>query len=152
MISDRGPTEINRDCGNRLLYGCRTFVRHRRSNHRRGNDDGLTAYLRPGFRRNIEVRVSFKSKSLDRLATYRPQLIVTRSFIYDGCLVVSDVRDIRSLTNDGDVAFGRKKCLLHPRRAKFAAGDEAVLIRADVIITVRPIVNAGALIEARFRR
>ncbi|MEN3370133.1 MAG: hypothetical protein V7609_2276 [Verrucomicrobiota bacterium] len=35
---------------------------------------------------------------------------------------------------------------------EFIAGNERVLIGADVVITIRPIVDAAAAIEARFRR
>ena len=56
------------------------------------------------------------------------------------------------MIDDRDVAFRWEKSLLDPRRAKFARRDETILVRTDVVIIVRPIVDPGALIEARFRR
>lgn len=89
---------------------------------------------------------------MDRLATDRPELIITGSFIDDGRVLVGDVGDIGRLINDRDVAFRWQKRLLSPRRTEFATSDETILIGSDIIITVRPIPNSGALIETGFRR
>ena len=36
--------------------------------------------------------------------------------------------------------------------AEIVARDKRILVRPDVVITVRPIMDAAAAIEARFRR
>ena len=136
-----------------MLYRRRTFIRNRRRDHRRSDDDRFAAHF--GSRRstgNIEIRISFESKALHRLATNRTQLIVTRTFVDDHRVIVSNVRDVGRLIDNRHVPLGRKQCLLDSRRAKFAARDERILVGTNVVITVRPIPNSGALIETRFRR
>ncbi len=153
LIRDRGPAEIDRRDSDRLFHSWRPFVRDRLSNHRRGDDNRFTAHFRSRrFAGKIDIHISFESIPLDRLATDRAQFIVIRAFIHDGRVAVSNVGDVRGLIDDRHVAFRRKQRLLNPRRAEFAARDETILIRPDVIIVVGPVVNAGALVELRFRR
>src|SRR5207249_9934094 len=66
--------------------------------------------------------------------------------------VVRDIGDVGGVLDDGHVARGRNVRVFEPRRAKLFCFDEAILVRTDVVITVRPIVDAGSAIEARFRR
>jgi hypothetical protein len=75
-----------------------------------------------------------------------------RSLVHDGGVVVSDVGDVGRLIDDRHVALGRHDRALNARRAELFRLDEAVLLGADVIIVIGPIMNAGAAIEARFRR
>src|ERR1700682_6158474 len=79
----------------------------------------------------------------------RAQFVITRSLIYHSRVVVSDVRDVGCLINDGDVALAGHNGTFTLPGAKFARGHEAVLIWSDVIIIVGPIVNATTPIEAR---
>lgn len=89
---------------------------------------------------------------MHRFATHRAHLIVTRSFIHNGRVVVSDVGDVGSLINNRHIALRRQERLLNPRRAEFATGDEGILIGPDVVIIIRPIMDPSALIESCFRR
>lgn len=152
MIGDGRPTEIDRGARERLFYSCRAFVCDWRRNDRRGDNHGFTANLWPGqLGGNIYVHVSFKPITLNRLTADCFQLIVIRTFVNNGRIVISDVRNVGRLINDGNIALGRQKRLLHSRRAKFATRDKAILVRTDIIITIRPVMNAGVLIETRFR-
>ena len=82
----------------------------------------------------------------------RAQFVVVGPLIYNGRVVVSDVGNVGRLIDDGDVALDWNNCAPSSRRAELSCFDEAILIRSDVVIIVRPIVNAGAAIEARFGR
>ena len=131
----------------------RTFVRDRLRDHGRSDNHRLTTNFGTMFAHaKIDIHISLESITLNRFATDRTQLVIIRALVYNGRVVVSDVRDVGRLIHDGDIAFGREECLLDTRRAEFATGNEAILIGPDVVIIVGPIVNAGALIESRFRR
>ena len=91
-----------------MFHRGRTFVRNRRRDHRRGDHYSLTAHLwsrRAG--RKIDIHISLESISLHRFATDRTQLIVTRTFVDDGGVVVTDVGDVGGLINDRHVALRR---------------------------------------------
>lgn len=110
MIGNRFPTEIDGGCSNRLFHAWRALARHRRGDHRRRNHDGFASNLWPWrFAGNIDIDIPLKSKSLNRFATLRAHLIITRSLIHDGRIVVGDIGDIGGLINDGDIAFRRQK-------------------------------------------
>ena len=149
MIRDRGPTEIDRRGSDCLLHRGRPFICHWRSNHRRGHDNSLTAHfwsrLTTG---NLDIYVSLEPIALHRFATNRTELIVIRTFVDDRCVFISDVRDVGGLIDDRHVALRRQERLLNSRRAEFSTCDETVLVGTDVVIIVRPIANACALVEA----
>ena len=136
-----------------MLHRARPFVRGRLRDNWRGNDHGFAPHFRsrraPG---KIDIRVSLESISLHRFATDRTELIIAWAFVHDGRVVVSDVSDVGRLVDNRHAALRREQRLLHSRRAKFAARDETILVGADVIIIVGPIVNAGVPVESRFRR
>src|SRR5439155_14440 len=92
------------------------------------------------------------SQALDRLLRPRANFIVARPLVHNRGVVVRDIGDVGRLIDDGHVARGRNDRVFEPRRAKLFCFDEAILVRTDVVITVRPIVDAGSAIEARFRR
>lgn len=108
MIGDRGPAEIDRRGGNGLFHGRWPFVRHRLSNHRRGNNNSVPPHLWPRrFGGNVDIDVSFESITLHGLATDRAQLVIARPFVNDRCVVVSYVGDIGRLIDNRHVAFRR---------------------------------------------
>jgi len=82
----------------------------------------------------------------------RANFVVAWALVHNRGVVVRDVGDVGRLIDDGHVAFGRNDRVFEPRRAKLFCLDEAILVRTDVVITVRPIVDAGSVIEARFWR
>jgi len=113
----------------------------------------LTAHNRPRFAHvDINIDFAFESQALDRLLRLRANFVVARTLVHNRGVVVGDVSDVGRLINDGHVALRRNDRAFEPRRAKLFCFDEAILVRTDVVITVRPIVNAGPAIEARFRR
>ena len=87
---------------------------------------------------------------MNRLPTARTQLVVAWALIYDRRVTVGDVGDVCRLIDDRYVALGRNDGCLDTVRAKLIGGNETVLVRADVIIIVRPVMNTGAPIETRF--
>jgi hypothetical protein len=84
------------------------------------------------------------------LLRLRANFVVARALVHNRGVVVRDVGDVGRLIDDGYVALGRNDRVFEPRRAKLFCFDEAILVRTDVVITVRPIVDAGPAIEARF--
>lgn len=82
----------------------------------------------------------------------RAHFVIIRSLIHYRRVVVSNVCDVGRLIDDGHVAFRRQQRLFYPRRPEFAARDEAILVRTNIVITIGPISNASALIESRFWR
>jgi hypothetical protein len=90
--------------------------------------------------------------SLHRLLTPRAHLLVVRPLIHDRRIRVGDVGDVRGFIHEGDVALGRNHGAADMLRPEFIPGNKRVLIRADVVITIRPIVDPTPAIEARFRR
>jgi len=112
----------------------------------------LTAYNRPRLAHvDVNIDFAFESQALDRLLRLRANFVVARALVHNRGVVVRDVGDVGRLIDDGHVAFGRNDRVFEPRRAKLFCFDEAILVRTDVVITVRPIVDAGPAIEARFR-
>ncbi len=135
-----------------LFHSPRPFVRLRRRYYRRSYDDGFTLNKRSRwFDRNIDVHVPLKSKPLYWLAALGTHLVIIRTFVDDRCVVVGDIGDVGGLIDDSDIAFRRQDRGLNPLRAKLPGCDEGILVRPDVVIVIRPIVDAGALIEPRFR-
>ena len=113
----------------------------------------MTAHNRPRLSCvDVNIDFAFESQALDRLLRLRANFVVARALVHNRGVVVRDVRDVGRLIDDGHVALGRNDRVFEPRRAKLFCLDEAILVRTDVIITVRPIVDAGPAIEARFRR
>jgi len=122
-------------------------------NQRRGNDNGLTAHNRPRLPYvDVNIDFAFESQALDRLLRLRANFVVARTLVHNRGVVVRDVGDVGRLIDNGHVALGRNERVFEARRAKLFCFDEAILVRTDVVITVRPIVDAGSAIEARFRR
>jgi len=89
---------------------------------------------------------------LHRCTADRAEFLIARSLVHDGRVVVSDIGDVGRLINNRHAAFWRQQGLLNPRRAKFSTGDKTILVGTNVVVTVGPVMNAGALIESRFRR
>ena len=113
----------------------------------------MTAHNRPRFAHiDINIYFAFESQALDRLLRLRANFVVARTLVHNRGLVVRDVGDVGRLIDDGHVVLGRNERAFEPRRAKLFRFDEAILVRTDVVITVRPIVDAGPAIEACFRR
>ena len=153
MIGNRAPTEIDTDLRDILLHPCRPFARYRCGNHRRGHDHGFALNERPRrFDIHVDIDVPFQTKSLHRLATLRAHLVEVRSFVDDGRVFVSDVGDVGRLIDEGHIAFGREDGGLDSLRAEFSCRNKTILVGTDVVIIIGPIVDAGALIESRFRR
>ena len=113
----------------------------------------MTAHNRPRLAHvDVNIDFAFESQALDRLLRPRANFIVARPLVHNRGVVVRDIGDVGRLIDDGHVARGRNDRVFEPRRAKLFCFDEAILVRTDVVITVRPIVDAGSAIEARFRR
>ena len=109
MIGNCFPAEIDRDCSNGLFHIRRPLARHRCRNHRCRNHDGFASNLWPLRFAGNDIDVSLKLKSLHRFAALRAHLIITRSLIHDGRIVVGDIGDVGGLINDGDIALRRQK-------------------------------------------
>jgi len=113
----------------------------------------LTSHNRPRLSYvDVNIDFAFESQALDRLLRLRADFIIARALVHNRGVVVRDVGDVGRLIDDGHVALGLNDRVFEPRRAKLFCLDEAILVRTDVVITVRPIVDAGPAIEARFRR
>ncbi len=113
----------------------------------------MTAHNRPRLAHvDVNIDFAFQSQALDRLLRLRANFVVARALVHNRGVVVRDVGDVGRLIDDGHVALGGNDRAFEPRRAKLFCFDEAILVRTDVVITVRPIVDAGSAIEARFRR
>ncbi len=90
--------------------------------------------------------------TLDGPLTARTHLLVVRSFIHDHRIRVGDVGDIRRLKHDRDIALGWNHDASDALRSEFICRHEGVLVGSDVVIIIRPVPDAAATIEARFRR
>lgn len=113
----------------------------------------MTAHNRPWLAHvDVNINFTFDSQALDRLLRLRANFVVARTLVHNRGVVVRDVGDVGRLIDDGHVALGGNDRAFEPRRAKLFCFDKAILVRTDVVITVRPIVDAGRAIEARFRR
>ena len=153
MIADCRPTEIDRNLRDVLFHNPRSFARLWRRNHRRSHDHGFALNKRTWcFDIHVDADVAFQAKSLHRLAALRAHFVIIWSLIHDRRVVVSNVRDVGGLIDDGHIAFRRHNRGLDPLRAEFSGRDKTILVRTDVVIVIGPIVDAGALIESRFRR
>ncbi|MDB6147369.1 MAG: hypothetical protein JWO45_1033 [Spartobacteria bacterium] len=104
------------------------------------------------FRLCIEGYLTFQFEVLDWLLRARTQFIVVWALVHDACVGVSDIRHVCSLIDNSDVALGRNDCLFSPSRPKLSGWHETILRRPDVVVTVGPVANTGAPIEARFGR
>ena len=96
--------------------------------------------------------LALESQTLDRSVSASAQFVIVRSLVYDRRVVVSDVRDICRLIDDGHVTIGRNNNALDALRSKLICRNETILVWADVVIIIGPIVDAVALIETRFWR
>ena len=113
----------------------------------------MTSHNRPRLACvDVNIDFAFESQALDRLLRLRANFVVARTLVHNRGVVVGDVGDVGRLSDDGHVALGRNDRVFEARRAKLFCLDEAILVRTDVVITVRPIVDAGSAIETRFRR
>lgn len=84
--------------------------------------------------------------------TARTNLVVVRPLIDYSRVRISDVGHIGRFVHDGDVAFGRYDGAPDLLCTEVASAHESVLIGADLVIVVGPIMDAAATIEARFGR
>ena len=153
MIGNRAPTEIDTDLRNVLFHPRRPFARYWCGNHRRGHHYGLALNKRTRcFDIHVNTEVAFQAKALHRLATLCAHFIIVGTFVDHGCVVISDVGDVGRLVNDRYVALRRHNGGLGSLRAEFSCRNKTILVGTDVVIIIGPIVDAGALIESRFRR
>ena len=137
----------------RFLHCARSLDRLSARDQRRGNKEHFATNDRPRFADvDIDIYFALETQPLDRLLRARAHFFVIRSLVYHRGVAVSDVRDVGRLIDDRDIALARDDAALHALAAEFPGRDEGILIRADIIITVRPIMNATAAIEACFRR
>ncbi len=146
------PAVIDHCLGDRLLDSLRALRGLRAGDHRRGclEDFALDDRAR-GFRLHVHC-LALESQTLDRLLSTAAQFVIVRPLVYDRRVVVCDVRDICRLIDDGHVTFGRNDTALDALRSKLICRNETILVRADVVIIIGPIVNTAAPIEARFWR
>ena len=153
MISDCSPTKIDGGLRNRLFHSRRALSALRRRNHGRSNYNDFAPHHRPrALSAKIDSGLTLETQSLNRFATVRPQFVVIRTLVDDGRVAVGDVRNVGGLVDDGQVAFARHNCGRDSLCAKFIHRNERILVGADVVVIVGPVMNAGAPIETRFRR
>jgi len=137
----------------RFLHRAWSLDRLAARDQRRWNNKHFTANDRPRFAEvDIYIYFALETQPLDRLLGAGAQFVVARSLVYDCGVAVGDVRDVGRLIDDRYVALARDDAPLHAFAAEFPGRNEGILVRADIIIAVRPIMNAAAAIEARFRR
>ncbi len=152
MIGNSRPTEIDSDLRDVLFHSPRPFARNWCGNHRRSHHHGLALNKRTWcFDIHVNTEVALQAKALHRLAALRAHFVIVGTFVDHGCVVISDVGDVGRLVNDRHVALRRHNRGLDPLRAEFPGRNEAILVGTDIVIVIRPIVDAGALIESRFR-
>lgn len=139
-----------RDC---FLDATGTLSRLRAREDRSRNGNDFPTHNRPWhFDVNININIALEPEPLNRLLGAAPQLIVVRSLVNDNRVVISDIRDVGGLIDNRDVAFDRNHYALDLLRTEFICRNETILVRARVIIIVRPIMNARPPVKARFRR
>lgn len=90
--------------------------------------------------------------TLDGAAAARAQFIEVRAFVDDGRIRKSNPGYVCGVGHDVDVAFRRHHRAPNFFRAEFVTRDKRILVRPDVVIIIRPIVDSAAPVEARFRR
>ena len=138
---------------NCLLHCQWPFACYGRGNNRRSHKNGVAPNKRPWcFDIHVNTEVAFQAKSLHRLAALRAHFVIIWSLIHDRRVVVSDIGDVGGLIDNGHVALWREDRGLGSLRAEFSCRNKTILIRTDVVIVIGPIVDAGVLIESRFRR
>jgi hypothetical protein len=148
VIADSRPTEIDRNLRDVLFHSPRPFARLRRRYHRRGHDHGFALNKRSWcFEIHVNTGVAFQAKTLHRLAALRAHFVIIRSLIHDRRVVVSNVGDVGGLINDLHIALRRHDRGLDALRAEFSGRNEGILVWTNVVITIGPIMDAGALIE-----
>jgi len=153
VITNGRPTEVDRDLRDVLFHSPRPFARNWCGNHRRGHHHGLALNKWTWcFDVHVNTEVAFQAKPLHRLAALPAHFLIVGTFVDHGCVVIRDVGDVGCLINDGHVALRRHNRGLDPLRAEFSGRNETILVGTDVVIVIRPIMDAGALIESRFRR
>ena len=106
MITDCCPTEIDRDLRDRLFHRLRPFAHLRRGNHWRSHDHSFTLNKRPWrFDIHVDTEVAFQAKPLHWLTTLRAHFVITRTFVNDSRVVVSDIGDVGGLIDDRHITF-----------------------------------------------
>lgn len=137
----------------RFLNVPRTFRRLCCSDCRSWDLNNFTSYNRTWrFRVHVRGDLTLEAQAFNRLPTACTQLVVAWTLIYDGRVTVSDIGDVCRLIDDRHVALGRNEGCLNATRAKLIRRNETVLVRADVVIIVSPVMNTGAAIKTRFGR
>lgn len=81
----------------------------------------------------------------------RTQLIVARAFVDDGRVSESDPGHVPGVDDDREVALGRNDRTPDMFGPELSGGNERVLFRPDVVITIGPILDSLPPIETRFR-
>lgn len=153
MIGNCFPAVIDnclRDC---FLNGARTLDCRRASDDGRRHFNDFSSDNRARvFRRDIDCHVALEPEPFDRLLSSRAEFVVTGAAIHNRGVVVGNVGHVGCLIDDGDVALDRNQRALNALRAEFFCRHETILVRADVVIIIGPILNSGAAIETRFGR
>jgi hypothetical protein len=102
--------------------------------------------------RRFGVSLAAQPISLDRARAAGPQLFVARPLVPDGSVRERDPGDVVRFDHDRQVAFrwnDRAPDMFGP---EFVGRDKGILLWTDIVIAVRPILDAAAPIEPRFRR
>ena len=153
LIRDSFPATLHNRLRDRSLNVPRTFRRLRGSDYWSWDLNNFTSYNRTWrFRVHVRGDLTLEAQAFNGLPTACTQLVVARTLIYDGRVNVSDIGDVCRLIDDRHVALGRNEGCLNTTRAKFIRRNETVLVRADVVIIVSPVMNTGAPIKTRLGR
>ena len=104
------------------------------------------------MRLDFRVPLAPEPIALDRPWTARPQFFVARALVHDHRVRERDPGNVGCFDDDVDVALGRQNNAPDMLGAKIVGGHERILVRADLVVIVGPIVDAGPAIEARFGR
>ena len=122
-----------------------------RCNHRRRNFHDVATHDCSRII-HLHIGLPFEAQTSDWGLGLRSQLLVTRSFVDDDRVVVRDVRDVRRLINDGEVALLRHDHAFDSLFAELPRGHEDILVGSDVVVTIGPIADTASPIKAGFWR
>jgi hypothetical protein len=147
-IGNGGPAVVDVDFGDAFLHSARpnniaSFAQHRNRNFELAAGDP---------RLPLRIGVTAQPVALDRLLAARTQFVIARSFVHDRRVRKSDPGDVLRLDDDVDVPLRGNHGPTNVLGTEIVGRDERVLIRADVVVTVRPILDSAASIEPGFGR
>ncbi len=152
-IPDSLPATFDNRLSDRFLHVPRTFSQLRSGDDWSRDLNNFTSYNRT-WRFCVHVRgdLALEPQAFNRLLTAGAQFVVAWTLIYVRRIAVSEIGDVCRLVDDSHVALDRNDGCLNTARAKLIRGNETVLVRADIVIIVSPVMNTGASIETRFGR